>query len=64
MVAKYTRHELDEALRALNSTIAKIEKMEDRPTLGKSQKTLIERRLKALRIAVDLIERERGRSGN
>lgn len=56
----YTKQELHDALDAIRSTIAKIEKVEEKPALGRSQRTLIERRLKALRIAITLIRREIG----
>lgn len=52
----YTKEELDEALRAIASTIGKIEKVRGKDTLGTSQRTLIERRLRALQIASELIE--------
>lgn len=58
MTEDYTSEELREALRAISSTVAKIEKVKGKPTLGASQRTLIERRLNAFRIATDLIERE------
>lgn len=54
----YTREELEEALRAIASIIRKIEKVQEKPMLGKSQETLIERRLKAMKIASELISRE------
>ena len=57
-MVNYTREELEEALRAISSTIRKIEKVQEKPTLGKSQQTLIERRLKAMKIASELISRE------
>ncbi|WP_371362109.1 hypothetical protein SRRS_33460 [Sporomusa rhizae] len=57
-MGNYTREELEEALRAIASTIRKIEKVQEKPTLGKSQETLIERRLKAMKIALELISRE------
>ena len=53
----YTKEELDEALRAIASTVGKIEKVRGKETLGRSQQTLIERRLKALQIASDLSRR-------
>jgi hypothetical protein len=56
----YTREELEEALKAISSTIAKIEKVRIKDSLGPSQKTLITRRLKALRIASDLIRTKLG----
>ncbi|HTH51283.1 MAG TPA: hypothetical protein VL501_05090 [Pyrinomonadaceae bacterium] len=55
-MADYTKEELEEAIRAIASTIAKIEKVRQKPTLGTSQRTLIERRLKALQIAIELIQ--------
>ncbi|SCM79219.1 conserved hypothetical protein [uncultured Sporomusa sp.] len=57
-MGNYTREELEEALRAISSTIRKIEKVQEKPTLGKSQQTLITRRLKAMKIASELISRE------
>ncbi len=51
----YTQAELEEALAAISSTISKIEKVSTNKNLGVSQKTLIARRLKALRIASELI---------
>ncbi len=58
LMGNYTKEELQEALRAISSTIAKIEKVREKPTLGPSQRTPIERRLKALQIALELISRE------
>jgi len=55
---EYTSQELSEAHRALLSTLQKCEKM-DMEKLGKSQRTLLERRIAALRIALALIEKER-----
>ena len=52
----YTKEELDEALRAIALTVGKIEKVRGKETLGPSQRTLIDRRLKALQIAAELIE--------
>jgi len=52
----YTKQELEEAIKAITSTISKIEKVSEKDTLGASQKTLIERRLKAFQIALELIE--------
>lgn len=53
----FTIGELQEAQRALLSTLQKCEKI-DRAKLGKSQNTLLERRIAALKIALALIERE------
>ncbi|MCL2059132.1 MAG: hypothetical protein FWH01_08780 [Oscillospiraceae bacterium] len=55
---KYTKTELDEAKAALASTLQKCEKIDEGKKLGKSQQTLLERRIKALRLAIDLIDRE------
>ena len=56
-IAKYDEDELSEAHRALLSTLKKCEKM-DMAKLGKSQQTLLTRRIAALRIALALIEKE------
>ena len=53
-----TRGELEEALRAIDSTIGKCEKVQPKLKERTSQHTLLIRRLKALRIASALIERE------
>lgn len=55
---EYSKLELEEAKTALTSTLHKCEKIDDGKKLGKSQQTLLERRIKALRLALDLIERE------
>ena len=55
----HTKEQLKEAHTALLSTLKKCEKI-DTSNFGKSQKTLLERRVKALRLALDLIERETG----
>ncbi|OGO78116.1 MAG: hypothetical protein A2Y23_07960 [Clostridiales bacterium GWB2_37_7] len=54
---EFTAEELSEAHRALLSTLHKCEKM-DATKLGKSQQTLLERRIAALKIALTLIEKE------
>ncbi len=53
----FTYEELSEAHRALLSTLHKCEKM-DATKLGKSQQTLLERRIAALKVALTLIEKE------
>ena len=53
----FTTEELNEAHRALLSTLHKCEKM-DAAKLGKSQQTLLERRIAALKVALTLIEKE------
>lgn len=57
-VASSRKHELHEALRAINSTIGKCEKAQLKLKVGTPQHTLTRRRLKAFYIAVSLIERE------
>jgi len=52
---EHTQDELQEALRAISSMIGKVEKVSQKGTLGPSQRTLIARRLNALRIASELI---------
>lgn len=53
----FSREDLAEAHRALLSTLKKCEKI-DAGKLGKSQQTLLERRIAALKLALALIERE------
>ena len=55
---EYTKKELEEAITALASTLHKCEMMQDSGKLQSSQKTLNDRRVKALRIALALIEKE------
>ncbi|AFQ45285.1 hypothetical protein [Desulfosporosinus meridiei] len=55
----FTSEELSEAHRALLSTLHKCEKI-DATKLGKSQQTLLERRIAALKVALTLIEKEQG----
>lgn len=54
---EFSTEELSEAHRALLSTLHKCEKM-DITKLGKSQQTLLERRIAALKVALTLIEKE------
>ena len=54
----YGKPELDEAKIALTSTLHKCEKIDEGKKLGKSQQTLLDRRIRALRLALELIERE------
>jgi hypothetical protein len=54
----FTKEELEEALRAIASTIAKCEKALPKLKEGTSQHTLLIRRIKALHIASALIKRE------
>ncbi|NLE90249.1 MAG: hypothetical protein GX602_04875 [Dehalococcoidales bacterium] len=55
---EYTKPELEEAITALASTLHKCEKMQESGKLQSSQKTLNDRRIKALRIALALLEKE------
>jgi hypothetical protein len=57
-VEDFTKEELQEALRAIASTISKCEKVQPKLKEGTSQHTLLIRRIKALRIASALITRE------
>lgn len=54
----YTKEELEEALRAIVSTINKCEKVLPKLKQGTSQHTLLIRRIKALHIALTLITKE------
>lgn len=54
----YTKEELEEALRAIDSTIGKCEKVLPKLKPGASQHTLLQRRIKALHIASVLITKE------
>ena len=55
---EYTEQELEEAKTSLASTLHKCEKMQDSGRLQSSQKTLNDRRVRALRIALTFIEKE------
>lgn len=54
----FTKEDLEEALRAIVSTISKCEKVQPKLKPGSSQNTLLTRRIKALYIASALIEKE------
>ncbi len=56
-----TRDDLPEALEAITSMINKTEKAQTKFTPGTSQHTLLQNRLKALRIAVSLITKSLAR---
>jgi len=56
-MSRFTPDELSEAHRALLSTLHKCEKI-DAAKMGKSQQTLLERRIDALKVALKLIEKE------
>ena len=55
---KHTKQELEEAKTSLTSTLRKCEKIQEGGKLQSSQKTLNDRRVKALRVALELIDRE------
>ena len=57
-VPESTQHELQEAVRAINSTLEKCEKAITKLKLGTSSHTLTKRRIEAFNIAVSFIERE------
>jgi len=54
----FTNEELEEALRAIASTISKCEKVQPKLKQGTSQHTLLIRRIKAFNIASSLIMQE------
>ncbi len=54
----FTKEELEEALRAIASTISKCEKVQPKLKQGTSQHTLLIRRIKAFNIASSLIMQE------
>jgi hypothetical protein len=54
----YTKQELEEAKVSLASTLRKCEKIQDGGKLQASQKTLNDRRVNALRIALALMDKE------
>lgn len=54
----YTKEELQEAIRAIASTISKCEKTLPKLKEKSAQQTLLSRRIKAFKIAADLIEKE------
>ena len=58
MLGEYTTEELQEALRAIESTIRKCVKVQPKLKEGTPQHTLLVRRIKAFQIAAELIERE------
>ena len=57
-MSDFTKEELEEALRAIDSTISKCEKVQPKLKPSTSQHTLLVRRIKALRIASSLKTRE------
>ena len=57
---QFSKEDLEEALRAIASTISKCEKVQPKLKQGTSQHTLLVRRINALNIASALIKRELG----
>lgn len=53
---EYTKEELNEALRAINSIISKCEKAQEKFPNGNNHHTLLKNRLKAMYISKELIE--------
>ncbi len=53
---QFAKEDLEEALRAINSTISKCEKVQPKLKQGSAQHTLLVRRIKALQIASSLIK--------
>ena len=53
----YTKEELEEALKAITSTVGKCEKAILKLKENSAQHTLLSRRIKAFRISVELIEK-------
>lgn len=59
-MCKYTREELEEALRIVSSAISRCEKIQPKFVEGTSQHTLLKNRIKALYISKSLITDENG----
>lgn len=57
-MSDYTKGELEEALRAVNSIISKCEKAQEKFPEGNSQHTLLKNRLKAMYISKSLLTKE------
>jgi hypothetical protein len=57
-MSQYTKQELEEAKTSLESTLRKCEKIQEGGKLQSSQKTLNDRRVNALQIALVLIDKE------
>lgn len=59
----YLREELEQARRALSSTLSKCRKAALKRRPGSPQDTLLGRRIRALEISLELLEREMGEDG-
>jgi hypothetical protein len=57
-MVQYTKTELEEAIRSIASTIGKCEKAREKLAEGTPQRTLTDRRIKAFKIAIELIEKQ------
>ena len=57
-MSEFSKEDLEEALRAIISTIAKCEKVQPKLKCGTAQHTLLVRRIKALSISAALIRQE------
>jgi len=55
---KYSKGELEEALKSLNSTLSKCEKAMPKLKENSAQHTLMVRRINSFRIAIALVKRE------
>ncbi|HMN13101.1 MAG TPA: hypothetical protein PKD55_12325 [Bellilinea sp.] len=58
----HDKNELEAAHKALLSTLRKCEKVDESTNLPQSQRTLLTRRIAALKMALELIEEELGKS--
>jgi len=58
----YAAEDLKEAISALTSTMNKCEKVLPKLKAGSAQQTLTQRRIKALKISVELLEKELNQS--
>ena len=55
---KFTKEELEEALKSITSTLSKCEKVQNKLVKGTSQWTLLTRRIKSFEISIALIKME------
>jgi len=55
---KYTNADLEEALKSITSTLSKCEKAFVKLKQGTPQYTLLQRRIKAFEVSIELIKRE------
>jgi len=56
---RYTREEIEEAERALRSLLQKCERAQEKLASGTTQHTLMQNRIRALRVALSLIRDQR-----